>query len=186
VIEFRPATQKKSPARRVGRSLDRQSAPEPDSEPINRTQKTKHKVLPKIKGFLFTMNFLIYSSLNSDSNTRAETVFFPVPENEHTPRKKYVYNPPWKITPEQPANKNFQIPRYDALQLPDYISPYAYHPARPYREETVHPASLPIITTSRNSKQTSQESDHSPNRKRRNDQRTFHSLVKKAHRNCFS
>lgn len=51
------------PARRVGRSLDRQSAPESDTEPINRIQKTKHKVLPKIKGFIFTMNFLIYVHL---------------------------------------------------------------------------------------------------------------------------
>ena len=31
------------------------------------------------------------------------------------------------------------------MQIPDYTSPYAYHPVKPYREQTVHPTSLPII-----------------------------------------
>ncbi len=80
---------------------------------------------------------------------KSETIFFPLPEHERVPRPRQPRTTPWYTNPERPPRHGHQIPRYGPLQMPDYISPYAYHPSKSYREQTLHPTSLPIITNKR-------------------------------------
>lgn len=153
---FRPPVQNRPPKpiisnRRVSRSLDRQTAPAPLMERVTDIPPVKHRGYRKAQGSfpiipyssphekIFPLSFL------EPTIPKSETIFYPLSDQERSPRSKKPRTTPRRISPGQIQHRDFRIPNHDPLQLPDYISPYAYHPVKPYREQTIHPSSLPII-----------------------------------------
>jgi len=106
---------------------------------------------------------------------KSETVFIPVSEDERSPRRRQP-----RASPGQINRKPFTGAHYDPLKLPDYISPYAYYPSKPYFERTLHPSTLPPVsnnTSKRKSRAPQYEPRHQVERKQPYDPWTPHSLV---------
>lgn len=177
-----------APTRRISRSLDRQTAPEPKSEPMTSMPPIKNKRQRPLKGFFSSIiklmiNYIYLLSILDPTIPKSETVFYPLPENQRPPRSKQPRTTPWYTSPERGEinHRNFQIPRYGPLQVGDYISPYAYHPTKPYREQTIHPSSLPIVANNRPERKARSRFHETPYRGERKhpcDPWTPHSLVR--------
>ena len=111
---------------------------------------------------------------------KSETVFIPLSEDERLPRRRQPRTTPWHTSPGRINHKPHTIGQYDPLQLPDYISPYAYYPSRPYLERTLHPNLLPIVKnngSNRKSRPTLYEPYHPTERKHPYNPWMPHSLV---------
>ncbi len=111
---------------------------------------------------------------------KSETVFIPVSEDERSPRRRQPRATLQHTSPGQIHRKPFTGAHYDPLQLPDYISPYAYYPSKPYFERTLHPNSLPVLrnnSSKRKSRPTQYEPRHRVERKQPYDPWIPHSLV---------
>ncbi|CAF2199625.1 unnamed protein product [Rotaria magnacalcarata] len=104
---------------------------------------------------------------------KSETIFIPLREREPLPRPKRLRTTPGKI-----RHKDFLIPDYNAMHASNYISPYAYHPSKTYRERTCNPRLLPPLKNSseRKSRVPIYESNYRCERKHPYDPWTAHSL----------
>jgi hypothetical protein len=98
---------------------------------------------------------------------KSHTTFIPLSEYERSPNSRRPGPNPRRLSTGELQHNPYNIPQYDPLRLPDYISPYAYHPTKPYLKQTYNPVRLPALTNNR----------HSGDRKHPYDSRTHHSLV---------
>ncbi|CAM4856367.1 unnamed protein product [Rotaria socialis] len=114
--------------KQVNRSPERRTEPEPLLEKIPPIANPKQKREAKPQERIIT---------------KSETIFIPFREREPLPRPKRMRATAGKI-----RHKDFLIPGDDPLHASDYISPYAYHPSKPYRERTYNPRSLPPLRNS--------------------------------------
>jgi hypothetical protein len=105
---------------------------------------------------------------------KSETIFVPLREREPLPRPKRLRTTPGKI-----RHKDFLIPDYDPMNASDYVSPYAYHPSKPYRDRTCNPRVLPPLRNSseRKTRVPVYESNYRGERKHPYDPWTPHSSV---------
>ncbi|CAF1174927.1 unnamed protein product [Rotaria sp. Silwood1] len=150
--------------KRTNYSLERQTAQDAVIEEITAISDTKHKRHTKSQELTIP---------------KSETVFIPLPEREHVSRSKQLRTTPRNISPGQIHRKLCTIPRYDPLHPSDYISPYAYHPSKPYRERKYNPKLLPMITNNSSERKTRPllyEPRHRVERKHPYDPWTPHSL----------
>ncbi|CAF2479442.1 unnamed protein product [Rotaria sp. Silwood2] len=150
--------------RRTNQSLERQVAPEAVIEEITSISDTKHKRQTKSQELTIQ---------------KSETIFIPLPERQHVSRSKQLRTTPRNISPGQINHKPSRIPRYDPFYSSDYISPYLYHPSKPYRERKYNPKLLPVITNNSSERKTRpliHESRHRVEQKHPCDPRMPHSL----------
>ena len=109
-------------------------------------------------------------------------MFIPLSDQEREQRPKKSRTTLSNASPEQTRinHKAHYIPQYDPLRLSDYLSPYAYHPTKAYRERTIHPSTLPFLTNTHSERKPRPplyEPSHRPERKYPSEIRSPHSLV---------
>ncbi|CAF0755209.1 unnamed protein product [Rotaria sordida] len=169
-IQPKPSVSKKTPSstdvrtRRTNQSLERKTAPEAVIEEITPISDTKNKRHTKSQELRIP---------------KSETIFVPIPEYERASRPKQLRTTPRNISPRQTHCKTYAVPRYEPFRPSDYISPYTYHPSKPYREQTYRPKLLPIVTNNSSERKTRPllyEPRHRVERKHPYDPWTPHSL----------
>ncbi|CAF0831413.1 unnamed protein product [Adineta ricciae] len=148
----KPLMRSRIPLPQIGttrrRSIEQESAPEAD--PADNSPPRQKK--PRQR------------RLKEPVNPRSEIIFIPLADQDRPRVQRQPRAVPWQTSPGNLHRRPHQIPQYDPLQLPDYISPYAYYPSKPYHERTCHPTSLPIVKSRRPERKSRAQNGESPPR----------------------
>ncbi|CAF1595578.1 unnamed protein product [Adineta ricciae] len=145
----KPLMRSRIPLPQIGttrrRSIEQESAPEAD--PADNSPPRQKK--PRQR------------RLKEPVNPRSEIIFIPLADQDRPRVQRQPRAVPWQTSPGNLHHRPHQIPQYDPLQLPDYISPYAYYPSKPYHERTCHPTSLPIVKSRHPERKSRAQNDES-------------------------
>ncbi|UJR35979.1 hypothetical protein I4U23_028720 [Adineta vaga] len=164
----KPLMRSRIPLPQIGttrrRSIEPESAPEAEPTDFSPTRQKKPKRQERLK---------------EPTIPKSQTMFIPFADQERPRRQKQPRATPRYMDLGEIDRQTLAIPQYDPLQLPDYISPYAYYPSKPYHERTCHPTSLPIVKPRRSERKERaplNESSPRSNRKHLSEPWVDHSL----------